>query len=78
MCGGVPELVEPGQSGWLVPAGSAEALGQAMGEALLALVARLEEMGERGRQRVLKRHDLSAQVGRLAELFGRAIRNESA
>jgi hypothetical protein len=34
----------------------------------------LQQMGERGRKRVLERHDLSLEVRRLAALFERGIR----
>jgi glycosyltransferase involved in cell wall biosynthesis len=72
--GGVPELVEAGENGQLVPAGSVEDLANAMKELLRAPDRRLQEMGERGRQRVLERHDLSAEVRRLAALFEGGIR----
>jgi colanic acid/amylovoran biosynthesis glycosyltransferase len=55
---GIPELVESGHSGWLVPAGSIEALTSAMREALTAPVAELTEMGAWGRRRVSELHDV--------------------
>lgn len=72
--GGIPELVRPGENGWLVPAGSVEDLAQAMREALGAPAERLDLMGERGRQRVLELHDLAAQVRTLAQVLEGAIR----
>jgi glycosyltransferase involved in cell wall biosynthesis len=66
---GVPELVEPGASGWLVPAGSAPALAAAMREALELPVGRLAEMGARGRARVLSQHATESEVARLEALF---------
>lgn len=71
--GGVPELVEAGENGWLVPAGSVDELAAAVRRAVGAPPRELERMGERGRQRVLERHDLSAEVRRLAALFEGAI-----
>ena len=71
--GGIPELVRPEESGWLVPAGSVEELAQAMREALRAAPEQLERMGERGRARVLERHDLRAEVGKLTRLFEEAM-----
>lgn len=71
--GGIPELVRPGENGWLVPAGSAEELARAMREAVTAPEEQLRRMGERGRQLVLERHDLAAGVGELAALFERVL-----
>jgi glycosyltransferase involved in cell wall biosynthesis len=68
---GVPELLEPGKSGWLVPAGDPEALAAAMGESLATPAARRAEMGAHGRRRVREQHDLE-QIGRtLRGLFER-------
>ena len=63
---GIPELVEPGRSGWLVPAGSVAELGSALREALQTPVQRLNEMGLAGRERVLRNHRLCSEVDRLA------------
>jgi glycosyltransferase involved in cell wall biosynthesis len=54
---GIPELVENGVNGWLVPAGSADALTAALREVLEAPVARLTEMGRAGAGRVAAMHD---------------------
>ena len=66
---GTPELVEPGACGWLVPAGSVEALVDAMREALAAPVEDLERMGREGARRVAERHDASTEARKLAALF---------
>ncbi len=66
---GIPELVESGTCGWLVPAGSLDQLTSALQRVLEAPVERLEAMGRVGRARVLERHDV-AMCGRiLADLF---------
>ena len=70
---GIPELVESGQNGWLVPAGAIEPLAAAMAEALTAEVVTLETMGRAGLIRVAQRHDVNNEVTRLAELIGKAI-----
>jgi colanic acid/amylovoran biosynthesis glycosyltransferase len=70
--GGIPELVEPGESGWLVPAGALDPLAAAMREALEASPEQLARMGTRGRERVLQRHHPERQAERLAELLARA------
>jgi glycosyltransferase involved in cell wall biosynthesis len=54
---GIPELVRPGESGWLVPASSVTDLADALAEALDADPDRLGAMGQVGREAVLARHD---------------------
>lgn len=68
---GIPELVEPGRSGWLIPAGSAEAIAAALREVLATPPERLAAMGEVGRRAVLDRHDVRATAGALRGLFER-------
>ncbi len=74
---GIPELVETGVCGHLVPAGDVPALADAMVRVLSATPEQLEQLGIAGRQRVLKRHDASIEAGRLAVLFRRALQIES-
>jgi glycosyltransferase involved in cell wall biosynthesis len=50
--GGVPEIVQDGETGLLVPMGDAQAMASAILQ-LLANPTRAKEMGRRGRQRVL-------------------------
>jgi len=69
---GIPELVEPGRSGWLVPAGAQAPLVAALREALDAPTAQLESMGRHGRTRVLAEHGTAAQVDILESLLRRA------
>ncbi len=69
---GTPELVEPGLTGWLVPAGSVEALVPALRDALEAPPARLEAMGRAGAARVRQRHDALQEARKLAALFARS------
>jgi colanic acid/amylovoran biosynthesis glycosyltransferase len=69
---GTPELVEPGACGWLVPAGSIDALAGAMREALAAPVEELERMGREGARRVAQQHDSVAEARKLAGLFSGA------
>ncbi|MBJ6120502.1 glycosyltransferase family 4 protein [Sphingomonas mollis] len=61
---GIPELVDDG-CGWVVPAGSVEALADAMAEALSADADRRAAMGAEGRRRVAHDHD----AGRNAALL---------
>lgn len=70
---GIPELVEPGVCGWLVPPGSVEALTVAMRAALQMPVEKLEQMGRAGAERVAQRHDAENEVRKLAALFRSSI-----
>jgi glycosyltransferase involved in cell wall biosynthesis len=70
---GIPELVESGVSGWLVPAGSVEALAGAMRAALEAPAARLAAMGRAGAAEVARRHDARAEAQKLAGLFRASV-----
>ncbi|MDM9382276.1 glycosyltransferase [Chlorogloeopsis sp. ULAP01] len=66
---GIPELVEPGVCGWLVPPGSIEALVTAMREALQLPIEQLEHMGSKGQSRVVQKHNIAIEAGNLAALF---------
>lgn len=69
---GIPELVQDGVTGWLVPAGSSEDLAVAMRAVLRAAPAELEAMGAAGAKRVAARHDADTEAGRLVLLFREA------
>jgi len=66
---GIPELVKPGENGWLVPAGDVDALAAAIKDTLETPTERLAEMGRAGREAVLARHDIRTEAGKLAKLF---------
>ena len=66
---GIPELVEPGTSGWLVPAGAVEPLAEAMRQALAASPEELERMGRAGAEQVARDHDVETETSKLIELF---------
>lgn len=66
---GIPELVEHGKHGWLVPAGDVEGLAAAMAECLGAAPEVITRMGEDARQRVLQRHDADKEATKLAALI---------
>ncbi len=70
---GIPELVEPGVCGWLVPPGSAEVLAVAMRAALEAPLEKLEEMGKAGAERVARQHNVDLEAKKLVALFESAI-----
>jgi glycosyltransferase involved in cell wall biosynthesis len=73
---GIPELVENGVNGWLVPAGSAEALADAMRQALAASPEKLARMGRAGYERVTQNHDIRKEAAKLADLYREAIAEE--
>ena len=66
---GIPELVRPGQDGWLIPAGSLDDLVAAIKNCLHAPAHELQRMGKSARIRVLERHSINIEVGNLAALF---------
>lgn len=66
---GIPELVEPGVCGWLVPPGSVEALAVAMRAVLEAPLEKLEQMGKTGAERVAQQHNVDLEAKKLVALF---------
>ena len=66
---GIPELVRSGENGWLVPAGSIDALAEAMEEFVTCPLDKLTRMGEAARQRVLERHSIDVEATKLKALF---------
>nr|WP_247743123.1 glycosyltransferase [Phaeobacter italicus] len=71
---GTPELVVPGQTGWLVPAGDPDVLAEAISDLAATPAETLSRMGQAGRTRVLQRHDSEIEAGKLAHHFEEAIR----
>ena len=66
---GTPELVQDGKTGWLVPAGDTAAMVAAIDAVSAATPAKLAKMGKAGRARVLARHDVGTEAGKLAGYF---------
>lgn len=69
--GGIPELVEDKVCGWLIPAGSVDALVSAMAEVLRTPVDDRAAMAREGRARVLASHDTRTAVEPLLNEFRR-------
>lgn len=75
---GIPELVEPGVCGWLVPPGSIEALMTAIQSAMKASPATLAQLGSAGAKRVAEQHNVVIEVGKLKMLFQSVLQSERA
>jgi glycosyltransferase involved in cell wall biosynthesis len=71
--GGIPELVLPGVTGWLVPPGSAEALADAMQQMVTTPREELGCMGHESGKRVLERHSIDTEAQKLASHFNESI-----
>ena len=69
---GIPELIEPGANGWLVPAGSVEPLVDAMAMVLTADPAEIERIGRAGAARVAEQHNVMTETKKLAFYFANA------
>jgi colanic acid/amylovoran biosynthesis glycosyltransferase len=63
---GIPELLRDGEHGWLFPAGDVEALAQAMRQFANSTASARAAMGRSARLRVLQRHAIGQEVGKLA------------
>lgn len=70
---GIPELVRPGENGWLVPAGDVDALTDAMRRVLTTDGATLTRMGQAGRLAVEARHRAATEADTLRALFAAAV-----
>ena len=70
---GIPELVTPGEHGWLVPAGDVPALVKAMRACLEASIENLTMMGEAASQRVLARHSAAVQSAHSLQYLARSL-----
>jgi glycosyltransferase involved in cell wall biosynthesis len=65
----IPELVRPGENGWLFPAGSVSELASAMEDCLSSPPEVLRRMGDAGHDRVIARHSIDTEAAKLAALF---------
>jgi colanic acid/amylovoran biosynthesis glycosyltransferase len=63
---GIPELVQAGENGWLIPAGSIRALTAAIEDCLSRSSEEIERMGDAGRRTVIERHSIDIEAGKLA------------
>lgn len=70
---GIPELVHPPHSGWLIPAGSVEDLSQAIATVLATDWETLTQMGQVGYQSVQTDHQIDREAKKLASLFAAVL-----
>jgi colanic acid/amylovoran biosynthesis glycosyltransferase len=70
---GIPELVTPGEHGWLIPAGDIDALVNALSELLESPTNILQNMGQAAQARVICRHNIDVEAEKLRRLFKGAI-----
>jgi glycosyltransferase involved in cell wall biosynthesis len=66
---GVPELVENGVNGWLVPAGNVDATADAILRILRTPPAELTRMGRAGAEVIRARHDATKEAAKMRDLF---------
>lgn len=66
---GIPELVHPGENGWLVPAGSIADLARAIAEVLKTPPETLTRMGADGVRSVATQHDVNREAEKIAKLI---------
>ena len=66
---GIPELVLPGRTGWLVPAGDVPALANILKDVISTDSETLLKMGEAGQARAHARHLVDIEAAKLAALF---------
>jgi colanic acid/amylovoran biosynthesis glycosyltransferase len=74
---GIPELIEPLRCGWLVPAGSVDALTEAMKTVLHTPLETLQTMGQYGAEQVRAQHNIQIEARKLADLFQRSPLSQS-
>lgn len=69
---GIPELVDDG-CGWIIPAGSHEALVDAMRAALVATPEEIAAKGSEGRARIERGHDIDQEAAKLYALIEKSL-----
>jgi colanic acid/amylovoran biosynthesis glycosyltransferase len=69
---GIPELVQPGHSGWLTPASDMPALCEALRQAARETPERLAQMGQQGHASALAQHHVDTEAAHLRQLFANA------
>jgi len=73
---GIPELMQHAKTGWLVPAGDAAALVEAITDMSMTTDAKLGKMAKTARARALTRHNIDQEAAKLAALFAQRPRTQ--
>jgi glycosyltransferase involved in cell wall biosynthesis len=73
--GGVPELIDDGRTGFLVPPGDATALAQCL-RRVLAAPAEAQAIGARAREWARQNFSLARQVAAMSDIYEGAARNQ--
>lgn len=73
---GIPELVKDGSNGWLIPAGSRDAITDAILDVLRTPTAKLEQMAALGREAVREHHYTPTETARLADHVRESVADE--
>ena len=68
-CGGIPELIEDGVEGWIVPTRNPEAMALAISDFLDLSVEEIEEVRIAARRRVEVQHSEDGMVEGMEELY---------
>ncbi|HHX91522.1 MAG TPA: glycosyltransferase family 4 protein, partial [Paracoccus sp.] len=66
---GIPELVRPGENGWLVPAGTIDELAGAMAASITLSPDDMRALRLAAFERVRARHGIDREAGKLKALF---------
>ena len=66
---GIPELVQPGKTGWIIPAGDVPSLAETLKEVIATDRETLTKMGEVGQARARDRHLIDTEAAKLKALF---------
>lgn len=69
--GGIPELIQDGQTGWIVPSGQTEALADCLAQVAALPSSRIAEMGHVARQVVSERYTRERYRDAMLELYAR-------
>ncbi|MFQ5746462.1 MAG: glycosyltransferase family 4 protein [Gemmatimonadota bacterium] len=70
--GGIPDIIEPGRTGWLTPPGDPEALAETL-ESVARRPEEAREMARRGREIVRGRFSWDGVIGATIEVYERAV-----
>jgi glycosyltransferase involved in cell wall biosynthesis len=71
--GGIPEVIKPGQTGWLFQTGNIDSLKRAIQESLLITSEKYFQMGFQAQELVKNRHSLNEHIHLLLNVYKEAL-----